>query len=171
MPRTGPPRGAPAPFKPKPKGAPMQQMPPKPKGAPVQMMAGGGFGAPGPLGSDAPPPPDISAGGAPGGADPDMDGDMDSPTVKPESVNYHDDAQSCSQCQYMGDGGMCSVLKMQVSPDGGCNAFEGGGASADMDADAGMGADTDMMGGPPPGGPPPGGPPPPSGGSPFGRGR
>lgn len=154
MPRTGPPRGAPPPFKAK---APA----PKPK----QMMAGGGFGAPGPFGGapDAAPPAPEAA----GPADPDMDGDMDSPTVKPESVNYHDDPQSCSQCQYLGDGGQCSVLKMQVSPDGGCNAFESG---APAGADDGMGADTDMdaMGAPPP----PAGPPPPApGGSPFGRGR
>lgn len=156
MPRTGPP--------------PFRGNAPAPKAKP-KMMAGGGFGAPGPFGGGAPPAPD--AGPPPpeaaGPADPDMDGDMDSPTVKPESVNYHDDPQSCSQCQYMGDGGQCSVLKMQVSPDGGCNAFESG---APAGADEGMGADTDMdaMGGPPPGGPPPP-PPAPGGGSPFGRGR
>jgi hypothetical protein len=100
------------------------------------MMAGGGFGAPAPIGGaapedDLPPAPPPTAPLAPpasagNGLDPDQDQDLDAsaPMIKPESLHYHDDAQNCQSCQYMAEGGHCSVLQMQVSPDGGCNAFE-----------------------------------------------
>lgn len=105
------------------------------------MMADGGpMGSPSPIGGDeeenaAPPAPAAGAGAAPPpppglGADTDQDNDFDNPVVRPESVNYHDDPQTCETCQYMADSGQCSVLRMQVSPQGGCNAFEpkaGGG--------------------------------------------
>lgn len=59
------------------------------------------------------------------------------PMIKPESVNYHDDPHSCQTCQYMGQDSQCAVLQMQVSPQGGCNAFEagGGGGAPEPDQD------------------------------------
>ncbi len=118
------------------------------KGKGTGMFADGGFGAPDPIGepdaSAMPPPPPAAAGG--------MDPDMDSPTIRPEAVAYHDDAQSCQTCSHF-SGGQCAVLKMQVSPEGGCNAFEGGAPTEDtgeMPPDAGGGADLgggDEMGG------------------------
>jgi hypothetical protein len=89
------------------------------------MMADGGVGAPALMGGEpdaddmsaqAPPPP--PAGGDQNGSP--------LPVIKPEAVNYHDDPHSCKICQYF-DNGNCSVLQMQVSPDGGCTAFEAGG--------------------------------------------
>lgn len=107
--------------------------------APLQnrrMFADGGdsgLGAPTPLGMDpsapaGPPPPVATDPNAGGGA-----GQM--PMIKPESVNYHDEAHACSSCQYMGQDSQCSVLQMQVSPEGGCNAYEGGGGEQEPDAD------------------------------------
>lgn len=118
-------------------------------GKTIPMMADGGIGIPAPIGGGP------MAGGAPAPPDMDNDQDMDAgggPSIKPESVNYHDDAQNCGLCEYMGDDSQCAVLKMAVSPDGGCNAFEakggdqgeGGGAPAagggDTDQDTGEGA-------------------------------
>ena len=107
-----------------------------PRGTPTAtyMMADGGMGA----------PPDI------GGGDPDMDQDQDQgaapaasagplPVIKPESVNYHDDAQNCSGCQHMDDSGQCAVLQMQVSPDGGCNAFDAKAMDTNGGGDTGAG--------------------------------
>ncbi len=126
--------------------------PPMQKGKGTGMFADGGFGAPEPIGMGEdpamPPPPPAAA----GGMDPDMDQDMDSPTIRPEAVAYHDDAQSCQTCSHF-SGGQCAVLKMQVSPEGGCNAFEGGAPTEDTGEmppdDAGAGADLggDEMGG------------------------
>jgi hypothetical protein len=77
-------------------------------------------------GPPAPAAPRSAAPAAASALDPDQDGDIDqAPAIPPEAVNYHDDAQSCSTCQYMDDGGNCAVLQMQVQPDGGCNAFSG----------------------------------------------
>lgn len=120
------------------------------RGMPQQQgkfMADGGLGSPAPIGGpagmgSAPPMPGKSpAPPAPGGgADPDADMDMDSPGVRPEAVHYHDDAQSCSGCSFMGADQQCAVLKMQVSPDGGCNAFEAKGGD-DMSGGAQPGED------------------------------
>lgn len=115
--------GSGSPFRARP-GMPGPQ---KPKG---KFMADGGLGTPEPIGGPASmgPPPGAMPGKmpppAPGGADPDKDGDIDSPSVSPEAVHYHDDAQSCSGCSFMGADQQCEVLKMQVSPDGGCAAFQ-----------------------------------------------
>ncbi len=138
---TRPPRpGAPAPFRAKPFPPVPGGKPPMAGGKPqfrqmggktIPMMADGGLGTPAPIGgpSAAPPPPTV---------DPDQDNDIDSPAIKPESLNYHDSAQTCATCQYMGDDSQCAVLKMAVSPEGGCNAFE-----------AKTGAGDDGGGGPP----------------------
>lgn len=90
------------------------------------MMAdGGSFGSPAPIGGGMPEdeqmPPEQAQGG---GADPDMDGDVDFPMIKPEAVNYHDEPHACGMCMYMGQDQQCGVLKMQVNPEGGCTAFE-----------------------------------------------
>lgn len=71
-----------------------------------------------------PPPPDPGAGGGAGGP---------MPVIKPEAVAYHDDPHSCQGCQYFGQDSNCAVLQMQVSPEGGCNAFEAGGGEPDAD--------------------------------------
>lgn len=55
------------------------------------------------------------------------------PVIKPEAVAYHDDPHSCQGCMYFGQDSNCAVLQMQVSPEGGCNAFEAGGAEPDAD--------------------------------------
>lgn len=119
-------------------------------GKTIPMMANGGMGTPPPIGGmpddDAPPAPPLE------GADPDNDGDIDNPTIKPEMVNYHDDPHSCQTCANFGDDGQCEVLKMPVSPDGGCNAF------ASKGGDDAMGDMADGLGMPPPGPPPPDGP-------------
>lgn len=118
--------------------------PPSFRARPAPMMADGGdapMGAPPPIGgapdAAAPPPPAA----APPQADP------GNPTVRPESVNYHDDPQQCQTCMYMDESGQCAVLKMQVSPEGACNAYEpkgggdqgGGMGDPDMDDDMGQG--------------------------------
>lgn len=77
-----------------------------------------------PAGDSSAPPP--QAGGA-------MGGDM--PVIKPEAVAYHDDPHSCKGCMYFGQDGNCAVLQMQVSPEGGCNAFEAGAGGGEPDAD------------------------------------
>lgn len=112
----------------------------------AQMMADGGdapMGAPPPIGGapDAAAPP-VAPPAAP-------QADPGNPTVKPESVNYHDDPQQCQTCMYMDESGQCAVLKMQVSPEGACNAYEPkggdqGGAMGDPDMDQDM-----DQGGPP----------------------
>ncbi len=133
MPRTGL-----APFKTQTRGpVPMER-----KKAPMPMMAdGGGFGAPPPIGDDS-APPDMSA-PPPPEPDPAAAGGS---TIRPESVNYHDEAQSCSACQYMDDGSQCAVLNMQVSPDGGCTAFEAKGAGGDDEQSEPMPDDESMEG-------------------------
>jgi hypothetical protein len=90
------------------------------------------IGAPNPVGMKAPmlnkppkPAPFMADGGMGGDpGEPDADDMGGGAAVKPEAVNYHPDEHECQMCQYMDDGGNCSVLKMQVSPVGGCNAFE-----------------------------------------------
>lgn len=75
----------------------------------------------GPVAGDSTPPP--SPGGGP------------LPVIKPEAVAYHDDPHSCQGCMYFGQDSNCAVLQMQVSPEGGCNAFEAGGGGTEPDAD------------------------------------
>lgn len=60
--------------------------------------------------------------------------------VTPESVKYHEQAQRCDLCQNLGQDNQCSVLKQEVSPEGGCDAFTPGsqpqgGDDDDMDDD------------------------------------
>ncbi len=98
---------------------------------PPQRMADGGMGA----ATDAT------------GADPDNDGDGGGVKIDPSAVNYHDDAQSCQGCAHFSNGN-CAVLQMQVSPDGGCNAFSSGGQDAGNEADEGDSSSTDQMGEP-----------------------
>ena len=65
------------------------------------------------------------------GLDPDSDDDIDTaPTIEPQMVNYHEEAHSCQTCANF-DSGQCSVLKMQVSPEGGCTAYSAGGGQSD----------------------------------------
>jgi hypothetical protein len=77
-------------------------------------------------------PPDL---GGPNEPDADEQGgppdnDMDDPSgggeggVKPEWVAYHTGDETCQNCEYMADGGMCDVLKMNVGPNDHCEAFE-----------------------------------------------
>ncbi len=123
---------SPAPFRAKP-GMPqpgmrpgMRQMP-KGGGKPFLADGGGGLGVPEPIGGPAAMPPPAAAGGkgAPSPAmDPDQDGDMDSPGVKPEALHYHDDLEQCQNCLHMGEGQQCDLLKMQVSPEGACVGWE-----------------------------------------------
>lgn len=108
------------------------QPPPK---KPMSRMADGGFGIPAPIGGAAggapePPPPE-------GGAEPEGDemgaGAGTPAVVRPEAVNFHDDAQNCGSCTHFGQDGQCVILQMQVPDVGGCTAFEG--ASSDNDQD------------------------------------
>lgn len=55
--------------------------------------------------------------------------------IKPEAVAYHDEPHSCQGCTYFGQDANCAVLQMQVSPEGGCNAFEAGAGSGEPDPD------------------------------------
>ncbi len=123
-------------------------MPPKKKGLGVMIA----IGRP----KDAPMPP-RGMKGAPGGDEPDMPDTPDEPdgdegmdyTVYPETVGYHDDPHSCSNCGAF-SGGQCKLLKMEVNPEGGCSAWqdsggeeqapdEGSGNGSDMDAGSGNG--------------------------------
>jgi hypothetical protein len=105
-----------------------------------------------PKGAPAPPPGMKGAPGGESGDEPDEQepagdetGDF---TIYPEAVNYHDDPQSCSICKYM-NGSMCAVLKMEVQPQGGCNAFSGKDSGEESpDEGSGNGADTDAGSGP-----------------------
>ena len=106
---------------------------PKPRlGA--DLGAPSGFGAPPKRAPSAAPSPAAS-----GAAEPDQDDQTPtaSPTITPEAVNYHDDEQRCELCDYFGGDGQCAVLKMQVQPQGACNAFSaaGGSQSAEPDQD------------------------------------
>lgn len=93
-----------------------------------------GLGSPSMIGE--PPSPQAPP---PMQGEPDSD-DMGGPAaVKPEAVHYHDDPQSCSMCEYMGEGGQCAILKMQVNPEGGCAAFENKNEGGEeMAPDSGM---------------------------------
>lgn len=74
-----------------------------------------------PAGDSAAPPAPSPAGGP-------------IPVIKPEAVAYHDDPHSCQGCMYFGQDSNCAVLQMQVSTEGGCNAFEAaGGGEPDAD--------------------------------------
>lgn len=44
--------------------------------------------------------------------------------VPPEAVSFRTSGQTCSNCEYMGEGGMCSWLKFGVDPGDSCNLFE-----------------------------------------------
>jgi hypothetical protein len=118
-------------------------MPKTPMKSPMMMADGGSaIGTPPPIGGGGAMPPDPSA--AP--PDPTQGGAAGAPTApSPEALHYHDDAQNCQACQYMADGGQCSVLQMQVAPEGSCNAFQAkGGGDAD---DLGMMPGEDQGGG------------------------
>lgn len=121
-----------------------------PRGVPTAtpMMADGGV-----MGDDPEPiggmPDDDDMSGQPGDgsgpppADPTpASGPM--VAIKPEAVGYHDDPQNCQGCQYFGQDSNCAVLQMQVSPEGGCAAFEAGPGSQPGDQSQGM----QMSGGP-----------------------
>jgi hypothetical protein len=138
----------PAPFQKMPPrgGAPMQRMAPGP-----QMMADGGVGAPPPIGGDGEPDADdtsmLQGGQDDGGAASAQmsPGAGQMPMIKPEAVFYHDQPTSCKTCQFNDGSNNCSVLQMQISPDGGCTAWEQGGG--DQGAPVGgpdMGGGADM---------------------------
>jgi hypothetical protein len=94
------------------------------------------LGAPSDIGAAAPPPT----------ADPDAP--PASGHVTPEAVHYHDEEQRCDGCDHFGSGNQCSVLKMPVSPEGGCNAFRAGAGEAESDRDEpnfAMGDDDDDL--------------------------
>lgn len=135
-PASGPPPsmrgiGAPAGF-----GAPSR--PPAAQPRAPKMMADGGMGAPPPPGGMG--GPDDQDMGAPSGAVP-----------SPESLHYHDTPEQCQTCKFMGQDGMCAILQISVSPEGGCNAHSGNDQDQDQDQDLGEpgpDGDTDMdMGG------------------------
>ena len=81
--------------------------------------------ADGPQMDDTQAPPQQGAGG----------GQM--PVIRPEAVNYHDEDWDCRGCKNFGPDGSCAVLQMQVSPEGGCNAWEQG-QGGDQDQDSGI---------------------------------
>lgn len=125
-------------------------------------------GDPGVMGPDPDPiggmPDDGSGGATPGGAPPAAaaaagpggPGAGPMPVIKPEAVGYHDDPQNCQGCQYFGQDSTCAVLQMQVSPQGGCAAFEAGAGGPPADPSQGMGtADTSGGGAPDANGNPP----------------
>lgn len=93
-----------------------------------RMMADGGFGTPEPIGGAPPAPaPAVAAGASPapaGGMEPDGD-EMGGAMVSPEAVNYHDHEVACHLCSFMDEAANCSLLMMQVNPEGGCNGFKG----------------------------------------------
>jgi hypothetical protein len=104
------------------------------KPMPPRMMADGDLDAPDPMGGE--PDADdmqMSQGGqADQGAGPDAPGAGQMPMINPAAVNYHDDPHACSSCQYFSQDGNCQVLQMVVQPQGGCNAFEAGGAGNEV---------------------------------------
>lgn len=93
--------------------------------------------APSDFGAAAPP--------SPSSRPPATTGEPSAGGVSPEHVHYHDDEQRCDGCSNFGRGNQCSVLQMPVSPEGGCNAYQSGGAGTDddhdSDVDTGAGAD------------------------------
>lgn len=95
-------------------------------------MKSQGLESPPPVGG--PPPAKMP----PPGAEPDADDMGGGATVKPEAVMYHDEPHSCSGCEYMGADSQCAILKMQVSPEGGCNAFEKKGGEGEGGGDDSM---------------------------------
>lgn len=109
------------------------------------------IGAPNPVGMKPPtakPPssPFMADGGM--GGDPGTDADDMGAGVKPspDALHYHPDPQMCSSCEYMQGQGNCAILGIQVTPDGGCVAWEGkeGGMGEEM------GEPEEDMGAPPP---------------------
>ena len=124
----------PAPFQKMPPrgGAPMQRMPQAQPAAP--MMADGGMSSPSMIGGGGEPDADdtsmLQGGQDDGGAASAQmsPGAGQLPMIKPESVFYHDQPTSCKTCQFNDGSNNCSVLQMQISPDGGCTAWEQGGA-------------------------------------------
>lgn len=103
------------------------------------MMADGGMDSPAPIGGmpddqDNTPDMDDMPGGPPEGS---PAGEM--PIIKPESVNYHDDAQNCSGCSFMTPDSQCKILQMQISPTGGCSAFEAAAPADQGPVDTGAG--------------------------------
>lgn len=89
------------------------------------MMADGGFGDPGMMGMGS--EPDSGADQQPQHGGP-MDADV---VITPEMVAFHDEDQDCQGCKYYGQDGNCAVLKIQVGPEAGCNAWTSGGMSQD----------------------------------------
>jgi hypothetical protein len=116
------------------------------KTVPFMADGGSGMGVPAPIGGGAAPPP-------PPAVDPDQDQNQDMgamPTLRPESVSYHDEKQECQICANYGQDGTCSLLRVQVSPEGGCSAFEGQGATdegAEGEPPPDMGEGSGMEGG------------------------
>jgi hypothetical protein len=46
------------------------------------------------------------------------------PVVRPEAVSFRTPEEVCGNCEYHGADDVCAVLKMEVDPQAGCNAFE-----------------------------------------------
>jgi len=119
-------------------------------GKTIPFMADGGLGAPAPIGGGP-------AAAAP--APPDMDNDQDQdagagPVVKPEAVGYHDHLVRCDSCTNYGQDGNCALLRMQVSGEGGCQAWDAAGgegeeAGGPMQPGEDMGEGADMGAGGP----------------------
>ena len=87
-----------------------------------------GLDMPSPIGGKpptGPPPPE---------AEPDADDTGGG--VKPEALMYHAEEHECQMCSHMDESGNCDILKMQVSPVGGCNAFEAGKQSEEESGEA-----------------------------------
>jgi hypothetical protein len=97
-------------------------------------------------GLDSPPP----IGGAPPQPDetePDSDDMGGAAKPSPESLHYHDDAQNCGSCEYMGQGGQCQILGMPVQAEGACSAWEGKDEVSQMGAPGGGAPPRGMYGG------------------------
>ena len=97
------------------------------------MDDGGMMGNPAPISDDDDddqgPPPDASQ-GPPSDQGAGPQGGMGGAIIRPEAVQYHDQAQACSTCMHMTGDNQCEILAMQISPEGGCTAWEDGGQGA-----------------------------------------
>ena len=104
------------------------RQPPKPMRPPMGGLKPRSLGAPNPVGMKTPKPPvrpgfmaDGGMGGDPGQDADDMGGGA---KPSPDSLHYHAEEHECQLCEYMGQGGKCAILGIQVAPEGACNAFE-----------------------------------------------
>lgn len=97
---------------------------------------GMGMGTPEPIGGPDPMEPDADDMGSSGGS-----------MLSADTVKYHEDPQNCGTCSH-NQQGMCEVIGQQISDEGGCMVWEGGGGESSMMPAAG-GPPMPPAGGPP----------------------